>query len=102
MIVVALTTVVVNYSLRLHFCRTGTDFATSALVRPDDNRYSMIVVALTTVVVNYSLLVQASRIFVIFIMLAAVVRRIHTTRTNGTSITRFANIRAAAGQNARI
>ena len=61
----------------------------------------MIVVALTTVVVNYSLLVQASRIFVIFTMLAAVLR-IYTTRTNGTSITRFANIRAAAGQNARI
>ena len=49
----------------------------------------------------YSLMLQASRVSAIFTMLAAVVRT-YSTLTNVVVITHFDNIRAAAGQNARI
>ena len=45
-------------------------------------------------------MVQASRLSVIFVMLAAVVR-IYSALTNGAGIMRLDNIRAAAGQHAR-
>jgi hypothetical protein len=51
-------------------------------------------------VVGYSLMVQASRVSVFFVMLAAVVR-IYSALTNGAGITRLNNIRAAAGQHLR-
>ena len=53
----------------------------------------------TTRVVGYSLMVQASRVSVIFVILAAVVR-IYSARTNGAGIMRLDNIRVAAGQHA--
>ena len=50
-------------------------------------------------VVNYSLMLPASRVSLIFDILAAVVR-IYSPLTNGAGITRLDNIRAAAGQQA--
>ena len=52
---------------------------------------------MTRRVVKYSLMLQASRVFFTFDILAAVVR-IYTPLTNGAGITRLDNTRAAAGK----